>query len=250
MPRPSVGALSLIALLLSLFTGACRHSSSAAPPGRRSNILLIIADDLDKVDLASAEEIFYRHSRSLIQPNCKIIFTVPVSMIYSPNLRQIQMSFQNTITLPLPKMKNKAGEINKDWIDTFKGIVSKRVSTALFEKGVLTKLALQSGGLVVDYLRMVRDCLVKAKVRNMDKVDEDSAGETFDDLISDYRRVINEEFYEKLKDVNENKKTENDDDLRRLLHILAILEYVDNSENWYDVHPAIEPLLLEKGLIK
>ena len=51
MPRPSVGALSLIALLLSLFTGACRHSSSAAPPGRRSNILLIIADDLgnDKV---------------------------------------------------------------------------------------------------------------------------------------------------------------------------------------------------------
>ena len=46
-----LGAPLVLALLLPTFTGACIHRSSSAPLGARSNIMLIIADDLgnDKI---------------------------------------------------------------------------------------------------------------------------------------------------------------------------------------------------------
>ena len=51
MQPTSLGASLVMALLLPTFTGACAHRSSSAPLGARSNIMLIIADDLgnDKI---------------------------------------------------------------------------------------------------------------------------------------------------------------------------------------------------------
>lgn len=209
--------------------------------------VLVIVDDLEKADLASAEEIFYRHSATLIQPNCKVIFTVPVAMMYSSSLRQIQMSFPICRFLPLRKVRNKDGSRNEGGTAFLKDIFLKRASSELFEEEALEKLADGSGGVVVDFLRMAGECCVKAENRGLRKVSEDLVGETFDGLISDYKRVLREELYPKLSEVHCQKDTKNDEQLRSLLHLLAVLEY--DREGWYDVHPAVVPLLMEKGLV-
>jgi len=211
--------------------------------------LLIIVDDLEKADLALAEEIFYKHADTLARPICKAIFTIPVSLIYAPCWRQVEMNFlAPPHILPLKSVKKKDGSVNSEAVNFLKSIVLKRVSSELFEDKAVEKLALWSGGVVVDFLRMVRDCCVKAQAKDLKKVDIDLAGEVFDYLINDYRRPIEEKYYPKLVEVYKNKDAKIDGELRFLLHLLAILEY--DRKRWYDVHPAVERILFEKGLIK
>ena len=50
--------------------------------------LIIIIDDIDKLDLADAEGLFLKYSRSMTTPDCKIIYTVPISLIYSHHYHQ------------------------------------------------------------------------------------------------------------------------------------------------------------------
>ena len=150
--------------------------------------------------------------------------------------------------LPLKSVKNRDESVNTEAVNFFRSIVFKRVSPKLFEDKAVEKLALWSGGVVVDFLRMVRDCCVKAQARDLKRVDENLAGESFDYLVNDYRRPIEEKYYPKLVEVYKNKDAKVDENLRSLLHLLAILEY--DRKRWYDVHPAIEQILFEKGLIK
>lgn len=211
--------------------------------------LLIIVDDLEKADLALAEKIFYKHAATLARPGCKVIFTVPVSLIYAPSWRQVEMNFPSPPhVLPLKPVKDKDGNVNRDGVGFLKSIVSKRVSFELFDNGAVEKLALWSGGVVVDFLRMVRDCCVKAQARDLERVNIDLAGEAFDYLINDYGRPIEEKYYPKLVEVYENKDAKIDEELRFLLHLLAVLEY--DRKRWYDVHPAVKRILFEKGLNK
>jgi len=63
-----------------------------------------------------------------------------------------------------------------------------------------------------------------------------------------YRRMILEECYPKLAEVYRTKRTKSDQELRDLLHMLAAIEYEQGA--YYDVHPAIVPILKEKNLTK
>ncbi|MEM2972394.1 MAG: hypothetical protein QW270_08265 [Candidatus Bathyarchaeia archaeon] len=214
--------------------------------------LITIVDDLEKADLALAEEIFYKHSYTLVQPQCKVVFTVPVSLIYAPCWKQVEMNFITPpYVLPLKSVRTLKGGVDSNGVNFLKAIVKKRVSSELFEEEALTKLALWSGGVVVDFLRMVRDCCVKAQARNLKKIDLDLACEAFDSLMNDYWRPLKEEYYPKLVEIYEKKDArhiKNDESLRFLLYLLTVLEY--DRERWYAVHPCIERILFEKGLIK
>jgi hypothetical protein len=214
--------------------------------------LLIIVDDLEKADLSLAEEIFYKHSYTLVQPSCKVVFTVPISLVYAPCWKQVEMNFITPpYVLPLKSVKTRKGNVDEAGVDFLKKIVFNRVSSDLFEDEALTKLALWSGGVVVDFLRMVRDCCVKAQLRNLKKIDSDLALEAFNSLVDDYWRPLDEKYYPKLVEVYEKKdfkNVKNDEDLRFLLYLLAVLEY--DGKRWYDVHPCVERILFEKGLIK
>jgi tetratricopeptide (TPR) repeat protein len=152
--------------------------------------LLIIVDDLEKADLELAERIFYKHAPTLAQPNCKVIFTIPVSLVYAPPWKQIEMNFLTPpCFLPLKEVKTKEGEEDRDGIDFLKNVVLKRVSSELFEDRALEMLAKWSGGVVVDFLRMVWDCCVKAQAGSLERVNENVAGECFDSLVNDFWRA-------------------------------------------------------------
>ncbi len=214
--------------------------------------LLIIVDDLEKADLELAERIYYKHAHTLAQLNCKAVFTIPVSLTYAEPWKQIELNFLTPpYSLPLKAVETIEGEEDRDGIDFLKNIVLKRVSGELFEGRMLEMLAKWSGGVVVDFLRMVWDCCVKAQARSLERVNEDVACECFDSLVNDFWRPLKEEYYPKLVEVYKKKRAKdvkNDEALRHLLYLCAVLEY--DKKRWYDVHPAVERILFEKGLIK
>lgn len=211
--------------------------------------LLLILDDLEKVDLKRAEEIYHRHSSTLTRPICKAVFTIPLSLIYAPCWKQIEISFNMPPHfLPLKAVKTKNGEVDERGEKFLKEIVLKRVSPELFEKGVLEKTAGWSGGVVVDFLRMVRGCCVKAQGTGLKKISVDLAVETFSSLVDSYWRPLEEKYYPKLVELHKKKVAKNDEELRFLLYLCVVLEY--DTKRWYDLHPAVERILYEIGLIK
>jgi len=124
----------------------------------------------------------------------------------------------------------------------------KRVSDELFEEDALKSISLWSGGVVIDFLRMVRDCCVKAQMEGLGKINMNLAVDAFGALIDSYWRPLEEKYYPKLEAVYKSKSAKNDEELRFLLYLCVVLEY--DKKRWYDVHPAVERILFEKGRIK
>ena len=68
--------------------------------------ILVVIDDLDKIDLAVVRQIYEEHIKALFQPNFRIIFTIPISA-----LREVRMASTLTtetnnqiITMPVSKL--------------------------------------------------------------------------------------------------------------------------------------------------
>ncbi len=211
--------------------------------------LLIIIDDLDKPDLKIAEEIFYKHADSLTQPMCKIIYTIPIALVYSKNYKQMEQMFDGIEILPMVKTLKKDGTRYEDGIGELKEILSKRMDLDLFDQEALEYLIMKTGGIIRDLLNLSADCCLtaslKADTESDVKIDSSIVHEALSELRNDYRRMLTVEDYEKLETIKERKDSDKDESLMGLLHSLSVLYYL-NDDCWYDVHPVIDQLLEDR----
>jgi len=201
---------------------------------------IVIIDDLDHVDPALIEEIFYGYTKSLTRPNCKILFTVPISLIYKRKFARIERDFPIREVLPLIKTRNEDGSDNKEGLDFLRKIILRRVSEDLFEKAALDHLLGICNGVLVDLFSVARGCCAKAVASNSDKISWDMVDEEFEKLVNSFRRAIDKKYYPKLEEIKRNKETDMDSETRDLLEILAVVDY---GGGYYYVHPAVEQLL-------
>ena len=75
--------------------------------------ILVIIDDLDKMNLEMSEELFYKHGAELTQPICKIIYTIPQPLLFSNKIRQIVLQyFDGRVELPNIKVKKRNGAVS------------------------------------------------------------------------------------------------------------------------------------------
>ena len=68
--------------------------------------VLCIIEDLDKIDIDKAEEIFYKKTKSMSDPNVAIIYTFPVALHHSNEYTQIVQTF-DSYTLQNFKSENR-----------------------------------------------------------------------------------------------------------------------------------------------
>jgi hypothetical protein len=87
--------------------------SIEAETGQR---VLAIVEDLDKVDPATAKQLFYYHGASLGAPRMSIIYTFPIALRHDNNFVQARMSFPTTYVLPIFKTRARDGEANEEGI--------------------------------------------------------------------------------------------------------------------------------------
>ena len=69
-------------------------------PEAENREVLIIVEDLDKPTLDVAVDLFYIKGPILVQPQCKIIFTVPTALLYSGKYRVVRETFSPQFILP------------------------------------------------------------------------------------------------------------------------------------------------------
>ena len=230
-----------------------------------SKPILVIIDDIDKIDVALARDIFQAHIKALFQPSFNIIMTIPIAALREVSLMATLQTETNDqiVQMPVSKLYQK-GERNQPNTQPnpevkarLEKILTKRVASNLYEPDVLESIAIESGGVLRELIRITNECcriclrLIRREPDNPAiKINRDILAQAINKLSLDFDSRIGVKDYEILTTVYAEFKPKDPKEQRflDLLHGLYILEY-RNSELWYDVHPIVIKLLRQKGII-
>jgi energy-coupling factor transporter ATP-binding protein EcfA2 len=227
--------------------------------------VLVIIDDLDKLDLGVVRRIFQDHIKALFQPGFSIVFTVPVSCLRDiPLLMTLRTEADDQmVNMPVSKLfaigerRNPDAQPRKDAIETLCEVLHKRIPSEILEPDVAKEMVLQSGGVLRELIRISNRCcrICSRKLRRNPeqtdiKIDQAVLDEAIKDLRLEFEATLGKADFNILQTTYEKFIPEDPKDqaFLDLLHGLHVLEY-RNSEVWYDVHPIVTDLLQRRGFI-
>lgn len=226
--------------------------------------VLVIIDDLDKLDLALVEDIYKNNINSLFLPKFQVIYTIPISAIRNNELLAVLNSVApRPIQMAVCKFFHQEDRHQPDavpdekLINIFLDILKKRIPEELIEPSTARQIVLKSGGVVRELVRIARECcsqcllIIRAEPERTDiKIDDEILQLSIKDLRNDFARPLGEKLYNILVKTYEDAAPEDakNEEFLVLLHGLYVLEY-ENDDLWYDVHPIVIDLLKRKKLI-
>ncbi|MFK8186532.1 MAG: P-loop NTPase fold protein [Phormidesmis sp.] len=233
--------------------------------------VLVVIDDLDKLDLPLVRAIFQDNINSLYLPNIRIVFTIPIAVIRETKLMATLRGRGEVIQLPVTKFfhredAHKPGAVPiEENVAMLEALLTKRIPAELIEPEAMRDLVLLSGGVLREMVRLGQECCRECLLL-LDMAAENEAGthpaitavkinkEILDkaarNLRIDFARPLGLTLQTALKQTYENLKPEDasSEDFLELLHGLYVLEY-ENGDIWYDLHPLIQDLLRRQGVI-
>lgn len=216
--------------------------------------LLLIVEDLDKLEMTQSEELFIKHRKTITSLKINLIYTFPIFLYYSHYYNEIMNDFHYDELLSIIKIKERTGECFDKGIDTLKEIVWKRCNPDLIDDDALLFLIEKSGGSFRDLFIMISNASVIAITEEENPCDHISirhAESSYMDFRSRKERAIKKSHIDTLVNIYNDKAKkplgDDSDILMDLLHSMSVIEY--NCERWCDLHPAIKDYLIEKGEI-
>lgn len=253
--------------LLDALNAFINDAKKKLPQGKTK--LVTIADNLDRIvpirqddGRSSHDEIFIDRSEQLRSLDCHLVYTIPISMVYSNRANDLKERYGTHQILPMIMVRMPDGTPNPAGLDIMKTVLSRRilenetVQTAMpgatlenhiFESvDLVERLYLFSGGHVRELLLLVKEAINYSDTLPIGKRAVQRAITTIRDT---YRRTVEREQWALLAQVAKTHQIENDDRYRLLLFSRCVLEYRyyeqmredDETELrcWYDVHPLI-----------
>lgn len=205
--------------------------------------VLVILEDLDKVDLARAKDLFCGHAASLTAPSCSIIYTFPIALRRDNEYPQMRQNFTEMYPLPNIAITHRDGTDDNQGLESLQRILHNRIEETLLDIGAGMALARWSGGLPRELITLGRRACLFALQTGVKTIGVEAVEKAVLRRRMDYEILLNSGQLKLLKAVRKNKRVENDEAHRDLLHNLSALEYHNGEGVWYDVHPVVQPLL-------
>jgi hypothetical protein len=225
----------------------------------KSSQLAVIADNLDRIvpfspdgKRSNLDEIFLDRTEQLKALDCHVIYTIPISMVYSNRATELINNYNDPQVLPMIMVQNPDGSTNEVGLAKIKELIEKRVKqvnpnqcleTGVFEsRETLERLCLMSGGHVRNLLLMMQEAITRTEDL---PITAKAAQRAITQARDVYRRTPEEGEWQILAKVSQTQRILNDEQHRNLLFSRCILEYRFYDEEgemqpWYDVHPLIK----------
>jgi hypothetical protein len=212
--------------------------------------VLLIVEELDKLGLADARQIFVNDGRILAEVTLRAIYTIPVFTFHSADAGAIRSYFEHDLPLPMIKVVESNGEHCKKGRKILRSIVRRRVAPSILPDDALEELINRTGGVLRDLFEAIRTAAGFKSVREGDKITREAVKGALDRMVGvmgvqiayppeDKKspRPLQERLAELAKQQKEGKRisTQPDPDLQLLLMSGALIEY--NGERWLGVHP-------------
>ncbi|MBR8840760.1 MAG: hypothetical protein DSM106950_44045 [Stigonema ocellatum SAG 48.90 = DSM 106950] len=229
-----------------------------AAEGDKKQKLLVIVDGLDRHDQVTALEMFA--SPLLTQLSCHTIYSIPISLRYSPSFRQPMESFQKCLDLTNPPVfecdRNLSPTTGPSELgrNILRSVINKRVGRlgdaykGLFNPDALELICEKSGGIMRDLVRLARTACEVSLRKNLIYVNLDVANEAVQEVRREYN-LSDYHFPELDKIHRTGRLTTNTHSLPNkgefvicdeLLQNKFVLGYYDSSrKSWFDVNPIL-----------
>lgn len=229
------------------------------PAGK--NRLVAIADNLDRIvpipddnGRSNHDDIYLDHSEQMQGLDCHMIYTVPISMVYSNRANELKEVYGNPEILPMVMVQTPDGKPYPPGIEKMRQMIWQRIvpfvpdqnlDTDIFETPDLVQtLCLACGGHVRELF-----LLIKEVINNVDTLPltQKAVRRAIAETRDTYRRTVERDQWRILAKVAHTRTIDNDEPHRDLLFRRCLLEYRYFDENddmqcWYDVHPLIKAI--------
>lgn len=212
--------------------------------GKNHKPPLMLVEDLDKITLTDAQNIFLGNGQLLRLLNCHTVYSFPIALRYSNDFAQVKSGFQKDFKLPNFSICHSDGSPDDVGRACLRDLVLKRADESLFAPGSIERAVEFSGGLVSDLVRLVQSGILEAIVASSPHVTAAMIDSVADQIRSDYQAVLRPAHYEALRHAETSRTVVNEEAVQEILHNLSLLEY-RNSRDWVDVHPIVKPLLAQ-----
>jgi nucleoside-triphosphatase THEP1 len=230
--------------------------------------VLVIIDDLDKLDLSVTETIFSKNIKTLLDPTPHIIYTIPISMLRETAIKSVVTANVNKVeTMPVAKFFSKATvhqpdrAPDGDLMAVFKDILAKRLPPELVDPALPDQMILKSGGVLRELIRIADLCCDRAlqKIRRQLRqnqftqppvvIDQAILDTVLTDLEISYAEQLGQSDFDLLLSIHREFKPKDIENQRflDLLHGLFVLEY-RNRVHWYGLNPIVQDLLVQEGV--
>lgn len=207
--------------------------------------VLFIVEDIDKLDLANARDLFLEHARSLTAPRASIIYTFPVALRWSRDIPHIAANFDRDFILPNVNLTDRENNPDPHGHQTLVDIFYRRLDQGLIEPAALEMLVEASGGLIGTLVRLGGLAAEHALVDGKEAIDAESAEQAIAEVRGTFKALLRREDYDVLRRQLAGEELVNEEAVREVLYTGCLLEY-HNREPWFAVHPIVRPLLEER----
>lgn len=232
-----------------------QNAKKNLPPGYSD--LVLIADNLDRIvpiiqpdGRSNHDQIFIDRQNQLKALDCHLVYTVPISLLYSDRATSLTEIYGTPQVLPMIMVKTPDNQPYQPGIDKVIEILKKRLEKvdpsrdiiSLFEnQDSLNQLCLMSGGHARNLLLLMKQAL---EYTNTLPISKRALQRSISELRNTYKDTIHANQWEALANVFRTKEIVNNELYRNLLFNRPILEYHSQNEEgeierWYDIHPLI-----------
>lgn len=210
--------------------------------------LLLIVDDLDKVRQPDQQrDIFETNLNSLLALPLRIVFTLPTGVSFGENRVDIRQNLYHLF--PVRVLKKAPGETEperaclEDRLGFFRTLLHQRIDPALIDDAAIRLGAIHSGGVLREFLRLLREGVNLADFNSLTVLD----GVTMRSAIEEVRRLesmgLYAPDYDALAYVHQNNELLQASD-RRYLDQARVIECF-NGAVWFEANPLLWPLIGE-----
>jgi ABC-type phosphate transport system ATPase subunit len=205
---------------------------------------LIILDNLDRIPPNVGNHLFFDYAAQLQGLHTTIIYTVPISAVYSD--KNLSKTFGSPNIMPMVNLYEHNLfqcdlEYKQDKLEVFARLIEKRVNLdAVFESHQqLLDLVKASGGHVRQLMQMTAKSFLTAAGRGHSKVTTEDVTYAIKEEQFNFERITLNEYYSVLAKVCLTKNINKDEIGQLLLFNLSVLEY--NGDNrWNYINPVLK----------
>ena len=209
--------------------------------------ILVIVDGLDKMyNLDQVRNLFLHGANALVEPRCRILYTVPIPLYYTNDFQQVRLSYHRSFSLPNIKVWERDGQPCAEGRETLKKLVLRRMAEELITGEALEQLVDYSGGLLKELVSLTRASVLRARSLRGERgpVQQDDVEYAARQVRNAYRALLTKEGYQELQRILQGGRFANTPLAQDLLHNLSLLEY-NGDGIWWTVHPIVRPLVEE-----
>ncbi|MDY6939760.1 MAG: AAA family ATPase [Cyanobacteriota bacterium] len=220
--------------------------------------LVAIVDNLDRVESrqkpwgrSQPEYLFVDRGEQLCQLNCHVVYTMPLSLLFSNDLSRLTSRFGvDPKVLPMVPVETRDGSECADGMKRMRQMALARAFPndsdearlaripEIFDRPeTLDRLCRISGGHVREFLRLLNDWIKKDRqfplsADGLEKVIKARRNQMTLAVSDDERQLLDR--------VKERKRVTGDDGYEVLIRSMFVYEYRDSEGSWFDVNPILE----------